>query len=460
MTILCKYRLRPGLSLVEVLIGIVIISLLLLGFFTMLTGNVQQLEFTAGQFAAVQVATKVYEDIQEESRIHSTLLEQIDLFPELGGKNPLLDAQSPYFRYAFDRSPPYGIIQQGVDQGISAADGAIYQQLNTFACRPVVRRAGTPDAGGFAAHLARVDLEVTWEEKRGVARTYVLPFLVHSPLGPMLPLGLPGTDAEIEPLIREYLFPDQTGQSLEQAAAEQGCNPGLCRDVGRVGVYLDALAVALATLTQEITALQSEQRRYANPVCAEVVKRQLQICRKSEEAASLIFLFVNELAPIVQRLADTDPTQFEALPTSRVGAALWHYQVQVPRLVTWLRNACGSLEWLSAPIFQPLLSFRDRDWIALKRLEAQRLRRSLKMIADAEFIAFLREEKDAVRDRNPFLERAYARDELLMGQPDRFKPAFPNLAYMAERLEQLIKPAASAAARLEEQLTVPSPDEP
>jgi prepilin-type N-terminal cleavage/methylation domain-containing protein len=437
---------RSGFTLLEILLALLVLGILGGALWKMLIGDRKRYELTRNLFSAIQVATKINEDLWEEARTHATLIELTQEFPELVSNNLITDSESPFFRYVFDRKEPYGLIQQGVDQGILREDGVLYDQLGPFKCQvEIVRHAdiGDPEYG---KHLAQILIKVTWQEKDGMTRTYTLPTLLPSSAGPVPLDKLPEDETRTKTLARDFLFPGNQGRSFEQAATIAGCDVSLAEDVGRIHVFIGFVNSALASLTQEIDSLKNEQAQHFVPSCVGVVKPQFQICRKLESGASLAFHFLTELAPSVRRVSEAPPTNLRGIPSTAVGMALTNYQSLFSDFFRWLHAMRRAIDWIEAPEFLVFLSHREQEWIRIKSLETYRLFHSLGEIPSEEFREFLSRQRARVKDRNHFLEKMYLRDESLQPGTESFRRAFPNLVAICERMDREIRPAASSAA--------------
>jgi len=456
-----KSRVR-GTTLLEIMIAMIILASLGLTFFQLIRSSGQMMALTSNSFAAIHIGSKVMSDLYEESRVNTTLLEIMDEFPDMKGTDKVVEGQSVFFRFMKDRKPPWGIINTAVDGGIEKSDGVLYDQLTPFKVTVFSARIGDKDGTDFKKHLAEAVIRVDWKEKDGQGRAYSVVAQIPSPLGAKATeTSALVKENELADKIRETLFPDLTGKSLDQAVSSTGCDKDLVYHIGKIAVVTNALSDAMSEIGTDLKNLEKKRKPLIKTPGDELVEIQIQIARKTESGASLLYNVLVELAESVKEIRESaTPDKLQDIPPMPFSKGLKCFKTLSTNIPKWVQDAGKAYEWLLEPGFDLSVSMREKEFIRNKVLECHRLLTALEAIPDNNYLKliqatpsstqpkpiielkkfqqFVLSEKAAMTGKNPFLEKFFIREERLSQSPKVLTTAYPNLATIIERLNGVL----------------------
>ncbi len=456
----CSFGQRGGFSLVEVLVGIVLFAALALVISRVLSSSGSQAAFTARSFSAMELASKVVGDLTELTRVHGTILPLFRWYPEFENESPVVDGQSPFFRFIADRRPPWGQISASVDGGLAAADKAEYAQYQPFRLQCLAVPLGDTADPSWKKHAAHLEVLVDWQEGReGTLRQFSLPLLLYNPTGPRPkdPSPISGEADVLLPDIRETLFPDLPGKTFDQAVQIRGCDRETALRGGKIALLMERLVATMAVSLNSIRSL--ERRRdllWATP-SPELARLQFMIGRQTETTASLLFFVLREVADeLTSWEREFIPSRLDHLPMAPIGKSLALFRTQEQQLVPWIRRTQAAYQVLEQDGFLPWLPLRERDLVRAKVLESRRLLFSLRLEPPGAYEAFARASLARWQDRDPFLHLLYLQ-EVAFARDDRaLLNEYPQLDQTVRTLRSLREAGVTAgrlAVRLAERAT-------
>jgi hypothetical protein len=439
---------RRGVSLLELILAFALFAVAFLAFFQMMRAGGTRTVATSHSLAANRVALKVMADLQEQARLTGGLLELVTEFPDLQTTDPIVDAQSVFFRHIADRQPPWGIMDPATDGGVVSTDGPLFEHLRPFRVGATLQRAGGSDV--WRRQLAEVSVRVQWDEAGGPTRAYSLETVIPSPQGPRprphLTLIDEGTADDVT---RRRFYPDLTGMNLAQAVGHRGGDLDLIRRLGRLAMGTDALLGGLASMAVRLQQARQQRQTALTGPGQPLIKVQLRIAALHEAMAAACFLGCERLASPTREIITTfRVSELGGLAPAAALVGLRDYQAALAYLEPSVRQATLEYEWLLAEGLLDIRTPRVEDFSRIKSLEGWRLLSLIDAGNVPAYRSFVSRLKLTVDGRNPAWERAMVREVRLSQDPARLATVFANLADIYDVYRHTLKPLAETALEL------------
>lgn len=223
-----------GVSLVEVLVGMLILSILAVAAIGWLTHASREADVMSDHTLALLLSQKVFEEAFQA--VHDDAWADLLLEQEAGPARPIAKAQAPFFRALEDTGPPYGRLTAIEDLAVDARDPVLlrfYQHFRFgFACTPGTVR----ELPGAPALLLELSLRFSWPAAHTTGSSLGMQAVLARPrIAPRLDEDGPGGDA-LEAAIVTQLAPDRAGQPLAAVAGE---DVTVARELGTIVVVLN-----------------------------------------------------------------------------------------------------------------------------------------------------------------------------------------------------------------------------
>lgn len=440
----------------EVLIGVLLLSTAVMVFIQMLQSSGNVLTLTGHSFAANHVASKVLFDLTEESRLNGTLIELMREYPEMKARDKIVEAQSFYFRNIRDSVEPWGSIFPAKEGGINKDSGELYREFEPFQITVFAQRPQSLSSSYSGRHLAEIQIALDWSEKNGQKRSYELSSLLLSPSGPRPMIGVPLYDANtLDNDIRELFYPNLRRDNLNSAVSKTGGDIALIRNLGIVGVSIKNMNQILASLTSDIQSLRSKRKTLLQSSTYQLVATQINIARKCESAASLIF---NGLLSLQKAFAEIKNTfrisKLGSLRYIRITGAFYDIVNLYPKIVEWIRNSGEEYDWMLVDYFWYIRSRRIEEYSRIKSLEALRLLATLAPADRSAYANFIQRETARLAGRNHYWELLLLREQKLSKDESLFKTVFSNLTEISRLYYSVLKPIVDLSDKIyKKQLT-------
>ncbi len=442
-------RAIDGFSLLEILIGIGIGAGILVTIYQFVQSSAQTVSLSGQHFVALHISSKLMIDLFEESRINSTVLESFGEFPDLGAHNKVVEAESPFFHHIRDSKPPWGVMEPGLDFGVTPESGEMYEVLKPFFQKLSLSRMASPDTPEPEKHLARTLIRVDWTDKSSRPHSYSLEVNCPSPSGPLPEEKFPIEEDVLKQRIKEEFFPDSAGDSFDQVVSKTGCHGEMLRRSGRLGILMLDLTASLASLSSEIRNFEKIRGPLLKRPCPALVQVQIRIARRIELGASLLFNVLleasREAIEIRTRGNSTTLAGIPLLPFSRGLRSLRTLSTEIPN---WVEKAGAAYGFLLRDDFSFALSGKEREFVMMKTLESMRLRAAIGTLPSKELDDFAKREKARIQGKNHFLERFFLREETALKNPAVFRAAFPNLVSTVEKHRDILLKTASEVPQI------------
>lgn len=438
-----------GFSLLEVLIGICIGVGTLVTIYQFIRSSNQTVTLTSQHFVALHLSSKMMADIFEESRLNGTLIECFDEFPDLSTRDQVVDAQSVFFRHVKDSVEPWGVMEPGMDYGISPNMRETYATLKHFYVKASVSRMGSPSSPGSEKHIALSTIKVDWGETPGHTRSYALEFHCSSNSGALPEEKVQYDDEVLKTRILGEFFPDSKGMTFDQVVTANGCDREMLIKSGKIGVLVSDLKCSLASLSNEIRALETARLPMLKTPGPVFVQTQIMIGRKIETGASLLFHVLLEGSREACEIRDYGNSENLAnIPYEPFERSLRSLRTLSGEIPQWLEKTGDTFAFLLNEACAGIISQKQREFAMLKTFEALRLRVALGDIASASLQNFVQRESAQIQGKSHFLERLFLREEIALKSPKVLGEAFPNLVAIVDKYRNVILTTASTVSQI------------
>ena len=423
-------RRNAAVTLLEILFATLIFSSLIAAFGMVLSSSNKKMTATGNYFFAIQIASKVITDLAEEAQTTPGVLDFLQAYLEMTTHDRVTEGQSVYFRYLVDRKPPFGIIEPGVDGGLSKDLGKAFVQFAPFNVQVTATRKAPADSADYERHIAKITVAIDWKEKNGQARSYEVASEIPSPTGAVPADPWKYDQAALDQRIRERLFPTKTGRTLAAAISETGANPKLVQYTGKIAVITYDLCDYLASVATNLNRLaQARSLLAANPT-SKLYGQQMAIAHQTEQAASLIYRTLEELNPsLVAAGSQFSASALPGVDLAEVRAGIKAFQMLPGEMSQWTKDAEEAYEWLLDPRLGIDFSFslRQRVTAEARLVEAKRFRFATGAMGQPEYLKFIVAQRKKSSGKNPHRERFFLREEKVVSRSTEFAGAFPNL---------------------------------
>lgn len=412
---------RRGASLLEVLIGLSIVSVAVISMAGAMRQGARDVGSSAQHMAAAALEQRFVEALMQSSQGDDSdaLLDGWTSERLL----PLADAGHPCFAVLEDSAPPWGRLEPGRDRALGVELTETYRHYGGFAGR--VAHAPV-DRGGA------VDVDVRLED--GDRHAFDLPLVLgfsteEPPEPPPVPEAL---DSEIAAI----LYPDGS-EPLDRAVRRAGGDLAITRDLGGVLVPLRAAALADAALAARAVEASGDL---------------LELARVVERRAALAWSAGLSVAPCVGRLERS------------TGRLVRGVRVDVrPVVLGELRRGAALGERFVAHAAEALGAYRAaREAVGVGGLTLRVLHLDRRILDAAEIVALCAPERghgflqawiaflaETYRGRGPGMEAHLARERAWSADADRLTARHPRVA---ARLAEL-RAACAAMSALEARCT-------
>jgi hypothetical protein len=437
-----------GFTLVEILIGVALLSMLGLVFITLLRGGSRESHLSADHFTGAMLSQKVVEDLIDETELNPRALFALGI-DESSPLPPtaVVDGQAPFFQHVEDRVAPFGKIDIQAEGGIDQAMSPLFGQVETFQVAADGRRLA--GAGGISEkrHLQEVLVDFSWKSKvgRGSVNSAIHLFAPVDAKPASIALIFNASQVEQE---AAWAFFDAPGDSLAQLVTDSGANYatvfglGVVHLVSQGFIQSDAMRNCLQAVTTGKTAAQG-------PFSGVVAEYQAQqkLGKAYFDLANTAFLMTYALATQVIELADI-------CDAARVGTILADQpEVFTPGLGNYLklsetfRDAVVKARQTYRELLRPGLSGvrgMKQQAFVIRRLIG--LFRILAVIPEhsgglAEYRVFLNDLAEEMTGRNPYLHRLLLQEKDFAQSEAVLVQKHPHLRRI-QRVTQEAVPAA------------------
>ncbi|MBF0406296.1 MAG: type II secretion system protein [Candidatus Riflebacteria bacterium] len=155
-------------TLVELVIGMGLLLLLAVIFFTLIKGGTRESALSSDHFTGAMLSQKVTEDLIEELGINPYGIQTLGL-DETAPLTPtqVIDGSVPFFKTTEDSKPPWGKIDDLTEGTINNKVLPLYNQVRTFQLSGSGKRMQTISAAPENQHLIDSAIRFDWTAKAG-----------------------------------------------------------------------------------------------------------------------------------------------------------------------------------------------------------------------------------------------------------------------------------------------------
>ena len=273
---------RRGVSLLEILVGMTILSVAGIAVVAALRQSAQEVDTTSDYTLALGLAQRLVDESLQASLDNPHLSATSAHWGS--GRQLIRDGGHPRFAALEDTAAPWGRLDAGPDVAVDARAENLFRLYRDFGLTLAPKDATVPDAPGAPPGL--LDISITLDCP-GVkdARTFTTPFLLARPQvapehAPPVAQDRPGLDDAI----RRAFYPDTTGGTLERAVGTADADLALVRDLGAIVVVLRTASDGLDALDRDIA---NAKTALAKPGAAPGFADWMALARLQEKRSAL-----------------------------------------------------------------------------------------------------------------------------------------------------------------------------
>lgn len=415
-----------GFTLVEVMIGVFVLSLVVGAFILGLRSARQEVDFSDKHVAALVCSQKVVEDLIEEIWLNPQGFKALGIENSHPTPSPVTDGQSIFFT---------SLEASGGDprqQVISRSMLPLYNQVEDLQLSVTAERLAPPTADRLEANLYRGDILLTWDGKRGKGQGR-LEALFYSPVTPkrFIPSTFTGggTTASYTEILNLPGGQPEVQRNLADVYAA-------CRTFLESEFYTKTL--------QKIRTLKQTSRDTPFPSKA-LYECHYQLAGSWYEMARRSLQFLISVEPtvtaVVQRGLDSSNTaqMHQARQIAR------DFRLIYETLVSSLLQARANYQFLVSPSMARYRGIRLQFHLLLRLLDLYRvlLVTPTYRTGLAEYRQFLRDLDAFGAGRSPALQRLVAYELANSANVDQVVQRLPNLKQLDALFAQKLRPVLS-----------------
>lgn len=174
------YNQNKGFTLLEIMVGVFILSSMALMFFWVVKSSSKESTFSGNHFSAIMIGQKVAEDIMEEYALNPYADESLGINTSLAKQTTVIDGDSVFFMAIEDSCPPWGQIESAKDGGINKLQEPLYSQMKGFLLGSSVISDSPEGFYEERNNLQKVKLNINWKNAIDKGKTEKI-FFVFAP---------------------------------------------------------------------------------------------------------------------------------------------------------------------------------------------------------------------------------------------------------------------------------------
>ena len=282
--------LSSGVSLVEVLIALFILTAAFASIVTVWQSAGSETAFTTAHYSAMFVAQKVMEDVNAMVRDNPHAFNDLISAAE-GDDASVVNGGSPYFRL-LENTKNFGYLHEDDDTCLLA--GPLYDQLKDFSVKVSSHNVPDPVSGAALPNLIEISVTVKWKPKNRKAGEYVSTQLIYGINDEMFKVApnqtlSPGQKAMMDKGAIGYLagvLGLATGSATLASvnAANPGANENAMMNLGRIAWLSDMGRITEDEFKKKISKLEEERDALKN---LQTLENQLAFTDLQRQISSL-----------------------------------------------------------------------------------------------------------------------------------------------------------------------------
>lgn len=429
------YRKTRGFTLLEIMIGVFIISSMAIMFFYVVRSSSKESTFSSNYFSAIMIGQKVAEDIIGEYSINPYAEESLGLNTSLAKKTGIIDGDSVFFMALEDRRPPWGEIESAKDGGINELQEPLYSQMKGF----LLGSSAVSDSPTYfseeKSNLQKVNLVIEWKNAIDAGKTEKT-FFVFAPRnakkvsGPLADIDYSalGLEDAVKSLLPEGTDPTK---SVSEILGTLNANEKLIFDLAATQILCKTLATSdvLKKLIIEVQECEKKLGLDADKKTEFELRRQ--IAKNWYKIAKLSFNIIAAVAKTMAPVAEDARANeaFGKLNQSQLKLSLKNIKITYRYFLDSMIAARFHYEKLLTPEMTRITGQKLQQDIIVRLFDIHRI---LALAPDhakgqSDYTNFISRVKEMAAWRNQYLYRFADQESKLSEDIPSLMDKFPNL---------------------------------
>lgn len=270
-----RRRVRRGLSLLEVLVGMTILSVAGIAVLGALRQSAQEVDTTSDYTVALGLSQRLVEESLQAAADNPHLSRESTFWGT--GRGAVKEGGHPRMEAFEDTARPWGRIENRSDLAVDPRDPNLFRLYRDFSLELAPKAVAGNDG------LIEVELKLDCPGVKD-ARVFRVPYYVAKPqIAPEVAPPVAQDPAGLDDAIKKLLYPGQGGGTLESVTASVGADVTAVRDLGGVLVVLQTAAEGLDAMDREIARCKLALAEPGR------VEKLLEIAKLQERRTALVF---------------------------------------------------------------------------------------------------------------------------------------------------------------------------
>ncbi|MEW6708419.1 MAG: type II secretion system protein [Candidatus Riflebacteria bacterium] len=435
-----KIETRKAFTLIEIVIGLAILSFIGMVFIFVLRNSKTQMEYGAEHFSAALLSQKVIEDCAQEVFLNPLGLEILGI-SENQEFSPIVNGNSIFFSTLEDNNSPWGKIEAGSDGTIDNKLPALFKQSEKYELAVTGKKLSSPTSSDYRKNLTRLEVVFEWESN-GKKQRFVSSSDFSVPCtAKVAEHKIQYTTDEIEKMGALMLF-DQPDSSFSALVGDNGGNYDVLFRLAKIQTGNEGFLYSKYFIeTQEELVKNIDKAKGINFDSPDEATYQFvaKCASTSYEMAREAYRFIRYLQPEIKEVSGK-------LTSENLGNFLSENPSNVQRVTSDFKRLYSTFIWSLqvSRYFNEILclrsmcDFQDRKKQYYNLLRLVNLYRVLLVIPAAEsvnksqYITFWSHVEDYCSGKNPALHRLAAQEISFAGNQDLMLEKNPTLGQFAE----------------------------
>jgi len=432
---------NKAFSLVEVMIGVVIFSVVSISYITFLSHSIGESTFSSEYFSTLKIKKKVMEDFMEEVAVNPYGFEMLGVPESTNQYTEVVDGSTVHFSGLEDQQKPYGKIDPGAENSINSKVMPLYEIVKKFKFRAQAQRL-EKSGDGEKRNLVKCNLDFRWDAKTGKG-LYESSCAFFSPVtAKKSDIALTIDEALIDSRIPKECFNDPT-KSLLQIANERSSTLEAVTALGRIALITEDFMKS-QYYTKQMKAIEKLKQNLAlvpdNRPEQEFAVR-LGIAQAWYDLAKTCYQIVVYLEPCFAILqsqnVDALKTGTKNLSPFRVQQAMFDYRI----IYEYFSGCIVQARYYYYSLIEKDLALykggKKQLQVLQKLMDLYRIVTLLPGVSNGmnQYKTFLTRLDGFTEGRNPYLQRMVRQELIYLQDPAGWLEKLPNL----KRISLIVK---------------------
>lgn len=434
-------RVPSGFSLIEITIGVLILSIIGIVFFVSVSSGLKETSVSSNHFTALMLSQKIFEDVIQEFTVNPYGHETLVLNEGNARQERLIDGGSVFFLALEDSSPPWGKVDSATDGGITPDIQPLHKQVKDFELLMTTEQGGFSPFTDVRKNLRRIDLTMQWKGKETgmigknlyvFSPTEAKAFADPAENIDYAAMGLENEVKDLLPAGTDFTRP------LPDIIAGLSSNERVLFEIGSTIVLLEHFLKS--SVLSENLALCSQLRQKAESASSpfEEFLARKKLAEKSFEISRMAFQVVTIASKHLQKIAN-DPSYTAAIAgirPLRINVCYLNFQLVLQYFIDCLVNSKYNYQKLLGPNLTKFSGAKKTNEILLRLFDIYRvLSFSPKHVkGKEEYKNFVERVIVMTNAKNQFMYRFAMQELTICSDSGLLVQKFPNLQAVHEIL--------------------------